>query len=110
MTSPPGFLQPPAPYMMSPWGVPTGSSSASVRVEMGSSPPPEEMGSVEDFCTRYRLGESVRTKLGDLGFEIGDDLSMLKDSHWQSMGFAPLEWNRILKAYNNYKRFLRDGQ
>jgi hypothetical protein len=54
-----------------------------------SSPPPAE-GSVDSFCQQYELKDSVCSGLKELGFEIGDDLSSVKESQWERVGIPLL--------------------
>jgi len=44
-----------------------------------------------------------------MGFEIGDDLSALKESQWEHASIPPLMVNHIIKAYGKYKKYLLDG-
>jgi len=73
------------------------------------SSPPILGGSVEEFCRKYNLQESIRDSLNEMGFEIGDDLSALKESQWERASIPPLTVNRIIKAYGKYKKYLLDG-
>lgn len=50
-----------------------------------------------------------RVRLEELGFEVGDNLAAVKEVHWEHVGFAPLTWNRVLKAYSKYKKFLQEA-
>ena len=68
-----------------------------------SSPPP--MGSsLDEFCNNYNISFTARTKLDQLGFEIGDDLSSISQEQYESVGFKHLEWSQVLKAYRKFKR------
>jgi hypothetical protein len=71
-----------------------------------SSPPPSG-GSLENFCSQYSLGESTQARLEELRFEVGDNLTTVKEAHWECVGFAPLAWNQVLKAYSKYKKSLK---
>lgn len=99
----PGFFNPSA--YPAPWGGGLASGDHSAQ-DPRSSPPPSG-GSLEDFCSQYNLGEETRTRLEELGFEVGDDLTSVKEAHWERVGFAPLAWGRVLKAYNKYKKSLK---
>lgn len=68
-----------------------------------SSPPPPAEASVEDMCEKHRLGHSFVTRLAELKFEIGDNLSILTEDDWRRVGFDKLEWERVLTAYRRYK-------
>ncbi|KAJ7124081.1 hypothetical protein C8R43DRAFT_1031254 [Mycena crocata] len=65
-------------------------------------------GSVDDFCTQYPdLPAETRGFLLDMGFLIGDDISIVTEAHWTAAGLTLFGWNRVLKAYARYKRSLR---
>jgi len=67
-----------------------------------SSPPPAG-GSVDAFCEQNKLKDSICSGLKELGFEIGDDLSSVKDSQWERhVGIPPLTVTRILKKYKAF--------
>jgi hypothetical protein len=68
-----------------------------------SSPPPAE-SSLNDFCNDYDISFATQTKLDQLGFEMGDDLSSISEAQYESVGFKHLEWGRVLKAYRKFKR------
>jgi len=46
---------------------------------------------------------TAHTKLDQLGFEIGDDLSSISQEQYESVGFKHLEWSQVLKAYRKFK-------
>ncbi|KAJ7710716.1 hypothetical protein B0H17DRAFT_1190411 [Mycena rosella] len=73
------------------------------------SSPGVEGGSVDEFCTTYSdvLPLETRGFLLDLGFQIGEDLSLITEPRWQAAGFVLFSWNRVVKAYGKYKRSLR---
>jgi len=71
--------------------------------EPQSSPPPAG-SSLDDFCNNYNISFTACTKLEQLGFEIGDDLTSISQEQYESVGFKHLEWNRVLKAYRKFKR------
>jgi hypothetical protein len=75
----------------------------------GRSSPPIPGGSVEEFCRKYNLQESTCDSLNEMGFEIGDGLSALKESQWERAAIPPLTVNQIIKAYGKYKKYLLDG-
>ncbi|KAJ7506001.1 hypothetical protein B0H11DRAFT_2186195 [Mycena galericulata] len=65
-------------------------------------------GSIDDFCGQNPgLPEETKGFLVDLGFEIGEDLSLINEPRWEAAGFTLFGWNRVIKAYNKYKRSLR---
>ncbi|KAF8803398.1 hypothetical protein BYT27DRAFT_7226042 [Phlegmacium glaucopus] len=76
---PPSFYSPgPSSHMKKPRSSPPHSS------------PPPAGGSVDAFCEQYKLKDSVCSGLKELGFEIGDDLSSVKDYQWEHVGIPPL--------------------
>jgi hypothetical protein len=101
MVSPHGY--PPAGYFGPAWSNHT--DPRSTPGDPRSSPPPTG-GSLDDFCTKFNLGDTVRGQLETLGFEVGDNLSAVKEVHWERAGFAPLTWNRVVKAHTKYKKSL----
>ncbi|KAJ7321266.1 hypothetical protein DFH08DRAFT_970131 [Mycena albidolilacea] len=65
-------------------------------------------GSLGDFLSRYPdLPALTRAFLDDLGFEIGDDLSLVTEAQWKEGGLTLFGWNRIIKSYKKYKTLLR---
>jgi len=104
---------PPPPSFYSPEPISHMKHDHQSRRELHSSPPrsspPPAGGSVDAFCEQYNLKDSVCSGLKVLGFEIGDDLSSVKDSQWERVGIPPLTVTRIIKLYGKYKAFLRDA-
>ncbi|KAF8810535.1 hypothetical protein BYT27DRAFT_7091597 [Phlegmacium glaucopus] len=113
MYSPSMFQPPQPPSFYSPGPSSHMKSNPQDRREPHSSPPrsypPPAGGSVDAFCEQYKLKDSVCSGLKELGFEIGDDLSSVKDSQWECVGIPPLTATRIIKLYGKYKVFLRDA-
>ncbi|KAJ6626532.1 hypothetical protein B0H10DRAFT_1941826 [Mycena sp. CBHHK59/15] len=65
-------------------------------------------GSLNDFLSRYPdLPAPTRSFLDDLGFEIGDDLSLVTEVQWKEGGLTLFGWNRVIKSYKKYKTSLR---
>ncbi|KIM82489.1 hypothetical protein PILCRDRAFT_88552 [Piloderma croceum F 1598] len=96
--TPPNFLGPPSFERGGPlnWG--------NQPPQPPSSPPPAAEYSVNEFCEAYDISFAARTKLDQLGFEMGDDLSFISEAQYESIGFKHLEWGRVLKAYRKFKR------
>ncbi|KAJ7274472.1 hypothetical protein B0H12DRAFT_1319430 [Mycena haematopus] len=120
---PPGLYGNPSQM---PWDTPRGHRRR--RSFDGSSPPPQSSskrrredrlpdppsspafsgGSLDDFLSRYPdLPAPTRSFLLDLGFEIGDDLSLVTEAQWKEGGLTLFGWNRVLKSYKKYKSSLR---
>jgi hypothetical protein len=114
-----------APFLPSPYGYPSfypfpqlspfpqpnffGSSDHAGPSNWGKPPPqppsspPPAGSSLDDFCNNYGISFGARIKLDELGFEMGDDLSSISQTQYESAGFKHLEWNHVLKAYKKYK-------
>ncbi|KAJ7271819.1 hypothetical protein C8J57DRAFT_1468040 [Mycena rebaudengoi] len=90
---------------------PRQSSSKRRREERLPDPPSSPTfsgGSLDGFIADYPdLPAATRSFLVELGFEIGDDLSVVTEAQWKAGGLALFGWNRVLKAYNKYKNSLR---
>ncbi|KAJ7202250.1 hypothetical protein B0H12DRAFT_1330823 [Mycena haematopus] len=132
MGYPPSFPS----YHPSPYGPPshihtwdqTPSRSSRSRRERswdGSSPPREKRrrserdrdppsspavsgGSLDDFVERHpTLHVETKSFLDGLGFQIGDDLSVISPELWTAAGIPLFDSARIIKMYNKYKASLR---
>ena len=57
----------------------------------------------DEFCTEYKLNAVSKWGLQDLGFEMGDDLSVVTKTEYKSVGFQPLSWDQVHRAYRKYK-------
>ncbi|KAJ7242534.1 hypothetical protein C8J57DRAFT_1726337 [Mycena rebaudengoi] len=90
---------------------PRQSSSKRRREERLPDPPSSPTfsgGSLDGFIADYPdLPAATRSFLVELGFEIGDDLSVVTEAQWKAGGLALFGWNCVLKAYNKYKNSLR---
>ncbi|KAK6966960.1 hypothetical protein R3P38DRAFT_3245057 [Favolaschia claudopus] len=74
------------------------------NAEPPSSPIPVG-GSIDEFVKKYpNLPEQTGPFLTDLGFQIGDKLSIVKEPDWKEGGFTLFGWNRVVEAYTKYKR------
>jgi len=67
------------------------------------SSPPTANCSITNFCKSYNLGPQAESGLHNLGFEFGDDLHTVTEDQYTKVGFKPLEWRRVLKAYRQLK-------
>ncbi|KAK6975012.1 hypothetical protein R3P38DRAFT_2787455 [Favolaschia claudopus] len=86
---------------------PEQSSSKRRQVNPPSSPPVIG-GSVDDFITAHpQFPPGLKPLLQKLGFEIGDDISVITDSQWSSADIAQFTAARIVKYYNKYKAQLQ---
>ncbi|KAF8199378.1 hypothetical protein K438DRAFT_1933409 [Mycena galopus ATCC 62051] len=66
-------------------------------------------GSVDEFLAQYAdLPDGTGRFLRELGFEIGDDLSVVTEAQWKAGGLTLFGWNRVTRAYNKYKNSLRN--
>jgi len=63
--------------------------------------------SFDEFCEEYKLSALSREGLISLGFEMGDDLSVVTEAEYKSAGFQPLSWDRVCRAYRKYKQDYR---
>lgn len=122
-STPPALpMWPPTPPLPSMWhGYPPASvpqspqrPSAPVPVHPAtsaprSSPPPESSGAhtLEEFCVMTNLDDRIGSLLSQLGFQPGDDLSVLEPEDWKDVGFKKLEWMRVLGAATTYRRILK---
>jgi len=68
-----------------------------------SSPPPAELGSLEEFYLQFNIPDHAQVGLEKLGFQIGDDLSQVPIEEVKGAGIKVLDWQRILKQYRKYK-------
>jgi hypothetical protein len=68
------------------------------------SSPPTANCMIAEFCELYDLGDQVEVGLEKLGFHFGDDLSTVTAEEYAEVGFKPLEWRRVLKAYRKLKQ------
>lgn len=103
---PPPSHGPPPPHGFYNHAAP-GPQSSPTRDHPRLSPPPMG-GSLEDFCTKFKINETTQAGLVTLGFEIGDDLSSVKETDWKEAGIPPLTWTRVLKSYKKYKKELNN--
>ena len=70
---------------------------------MRSSPP--LMGLLfDEFCIEYKLNTVSKQGLLALGFEMGDDLSVVTETEYKAAGFQPLSWDQVRRAYRKYKQ------
>ncbi|KAJ7643388.1 hypothetical protein DFH06DRAFT_1426368 [Mycena polygramma] len=90
---------------------PRQSSSKRRREERLPDPPSSPAfsgGSVDEFLERYPdLPDGAKSFLLELGFDIGDDLSIVTEAQWKAAGLTLFGWNRVVKSYNKYKNSLR---
>jgi hypothetical protein len=108
----PNYLYPPPPppyYANPPQAGPSNTTHRSHHHDFSPprSSPPLPGGSIEEFCEQYGLSDLVSMGLKDLGFEIGDDLSLVKDAQWANVNIPPLTVHRIIRYYRKYKELLR---
>jgi hypothetical protein len=87
--------------------VPTGTSMASMptmpTINLPSSPPTADC-TIAQFCLTYDLGEHTEAALEKLGFRFGNDLMTVSVTEYTEVGFKPLEWRQLLKAYKCLKQ------
>ncbi|KZP09059.1 hypothetical protein FIBSPDRAFT_900776 [Athelia psychrophila] len=89
-----GFpLVPPPVFFPPPW-----ASQPSSSAHPCSSPPPAGL-SFDRFCTQYSISGSARQGLQNLGFEPGDDLSVVADAEFKEAGFT---------CFSFYRRYKQD--
>ena len=94
---------PPAPYFGG-FGYPSAAPPPQPSVaHVQSSPPPTGL-SFDEFCNEYKLDAGSKQGLLDLGFEMGDDLSVVNETEYKAAGFRPLSWDRVRRAYRKYKQ------
>jgi hypothetical protein len=67
-------------------------------------PPPAIGLSFDEFCDEYKLSAASKEGLLTLGFEMGDDLSVVTETKYKNAGFQPLSWDRVRCAYHKYKQ------
>ena len=58
----------------------------------------------DDFCREYNLSAAAKEGLTALGFEMGDDLSIVMDVEYKEVGFQALSWDHVHCAYRKYKQ------
>lgn len=60
--------------------------------------------SLEEFCARFLLPPDVFEKLSEVGFDQNDPNAVeeLEPEHWEALGFAEEERDRVLKGYGLY--------
>ncbi|KAJ7758630.1 hypothetical protein B0H16DRAFT_1457162 [Mycena metata] len=91
---------------------PQASSSKRRHQEQRPDPPSSPAvsgGSLDDFLAQYPdLPPATGGFLLELGFNIGEDLAVVTEADWKAGGFNLFGWNRVLRAYNNYKNSLRN--
>ena len=64
-------------------------------------PGPAAQPSLEDWCSKHKLGNEERQGLIKLGFRVGDDnLVTLPASEWEWAGLGPLHKQCILTPYS----------
>lgn len=102
-----GFPPNPTNFYSTPYGFPVGTpqwpSQVSSSSHPRSSPPPAGV-SLDMFCAQYSLSDTAKQGLEALGFEPGDDLSVVTEAEYKEAGFARLSWDRVLRAYRKYKQ------
>ncbi|KAJ7133259.1 hypothetical protein C8R44DRAFT_870669 [Mycena epipterygia] len=65
-------------------------------------------GSIENFLDQNpALPAGTQSFLEELGFQIGDDLSLITADQWKAAYIPLFASARIIKAYNKYKAILR---
>jgi hypothetical protein len=65
-------------------------------------------GSVDEFIAAYpNLPPGLKPLLQKLGFEIGDDITVITEAQWTSADIAQFTAARIIKYYRKYKAGLR---
>ncbi|KAJ7823608.1 hypothetical protein B0H14DRAFT_2370044 [Mycena olivaceomarginata] len=65
-------------------------------------------GSVDEFIAAYpNLPPGLKPLLQKLGFEIGDDITVITEAQWTSADIAQFTAARIVKYYHKYKAGLR---
>ena len=57
-----------------------------------------------EFCQEYNLSAAAKEGLTALGFEMGDDLSIVTDVEYKEVGFQALSWDHVHCAYRKYKQ------
>ena len=129
----PGHYPPPMPFpfmpMMSPYGMPMnmfpnwdssptsipskrrrGNASTSrytIEDARSSSPPPDADLTATDFCEQAELNPEWAARLDELGFSLSADLDQLSREDWLQVGFKPLEWVKVTKAYKKLRHQLK---
>ena len=112
---PPYAPFPPSPYVYPPyypftlpifWGPPSfkhggPSNWKNQPPQPPSSPLPATEYSVDEFCEAYDISFAACTKLDQLGFKMGDDLSFISEAQYESVGFKHLEWVMFSKHIGN---------
>ncbi|KDQ07388.1 hypothetical protein BOTBODRAFT_48825 [Botryobasidium botryosum FD-172 SS1] len=100
-TYPSAYAPPPPP------APPVALTLSSVEPIQPESSPADLYGehSLEEFCVMTRLDEHVKGLLSKLGFQPGDDLSVLRPSDWGEVGFKTLEWERACRASLAYRQW-----
>ncbi|TFY57048.1 hypothetical protein EVG20_g8691 [Dentipellis fragilis] len=83
--------------------------SSSMDVDSCSSPPPSGDLTLDEFCQRYKLKDSVKAGLVCLDFEVGDDLRRITSAQWSEAGIGACAQTRILDAYSRYKKDIADN-
>ncbi|KAJ7868808.1 hypothetical protein B0H14DRAFT_3583633 [Mycena olivaceomarginata] len=67
-------------------------------------------GSVDEFIAAYpNLPPGLKPLLQKLGFEIGDDITVITEAQWTSPDIAQFTAARIVKYYHKYKAGLRSN-
>ena len=93
---------PPTPYFGS-FGYPHVAPPPPPLVAHAQSSPLPMGLSFDEICTEYKLNAVSKWGLQDLGFEMGDDLSVVTKTEYKSVGFLPLSWDQVHRAYRKYK-------
>jgi hypothetical protein len=68
-----------------------------------SSSPIEISGNIHTFCQAYGIDNNDEHDLERLGFVLGGNLDEVTEQEYKDVGFKPLAWKRVLKAYKKYK-------
>ena len=72
---------------------------AALSCSSPSSPPININYSITEFCETYNLGDHAEVGLEKLGFHFGDNLTTVTSEEIAEAKFKPLEWRRVLKAF-----------
>jgi hypothetical protein len=92
----PGMMGMPTP------GMPDQNHIASPLANHSSSPIPTT-GDIHAFCVAYGIQEMEENSLEQLSFVLGDNLDGVTEQEYKDVGFKPLAWKWVLKAYKKYK-------
>lgn len=78
------------------------------RYEPRSSPPLESCD-LQAWCESMGLNDVIYNGLVKMHFQVGDNIGATPESEWKDAGLKWLDWERVKRACNRYKRSVKNA-